>query len=90
MAQACILVLKSFEVWMNQVNRNLNLFGLFIDESDIKDVGEYIPFMDIQYCFDIHGQLQTDLYVRTWISTVPTLETPSLVLFIPNVYDFGR
>ena len=53
MAQACILVLKSFEVWMNQVNRNLNLFGLFIDESDIKDVGEYIPFLDIQYCFDI-------------------------------------
>ena len=64
MAQACILVLKSFEVWMDQVNRNLNLFGLFIDESDIKDVGEYVPFLDIQYCFDIHGQLQTDLYVK--------------------------
>ena len=55
---------RSFEVWMNQVNRNLNPFGLFIDESDIKDVGEYVPFLDIQFCFDIHGQLQTDLYVK--------------------------
>ena len=56
--------IRSFEAWMNQVNRDLNPFGLFIDESDIKDVGEYVPFLDIQYCFDIHGQLQTDLYVK--------------------------
>ena len=55
---------RSFEVWMNQVNRNLNPFGLFLDESDIKDVSEYVPFLDIQYCFDIHRQLQTDLYVK--------------------------
>ena len=42
----------------------MNPYGLFIDESVIKDVGEYVPFLDIQYCFDIHGQLQTDLYVK--------------------------
>ena len=55
---------RSFVVWMNRVNENLNPYGLFIDEHEIKDVGEYVPFLDIQFCFDIHGHLQTDLYVK--------------------------
>ena len=49
---------------MNKVNENLNPYGLFIDESEVKEVGEFIPFLDIQFCFDTNGQLQTDLYVK--------------------------
>ena len=55
---------RSFLVWMNKVNELLNPYGLFIDEFDIKDVGRFIPFLDIQFCIDIYGQLQTDLYVK--------------------------
>ena len=55
---------RSFVLWMNRVNENLNPYGLFIDEHEIKEVGEYVPFLDIQFCFDIHGHLQTDLYVK--------------------------
>ena len=55
---------RSFQVLMGRVNENLNPYGLFIDEWEIKDVGGFIPFLDIQFCFDTSGQLQTDLYVK--------------------------
>ena len=55
---------RSFLVWMNKVNEFLNPYGLFIDESGVKDVGEFIPFLDIQFCLDTNGLLQTDLYVK--------------------------
>ena len=55
---------RSFVVWLNKVNENLNPYGLYIDESEIKDVGDYVPFLDIQFCFDTNGHLQTDLYVK--------------------------
>ena len=55
---------RSFLVWMNKVNEFLKPYGLFIDESGVKDVGEFMPFLDIQFCFDTNGQLQTDLYVK--------------------------
>ena len=55
---------RSFVVWMNKVNENLSPYGLFIDEAEIKEVGEYSPFLDIQFCFDTDGDLQTDLYVK--------------------------
>ena len=35
-----------------------------IDESIVKDVGEYVPFLDIQFCFNKDGDLQTDLYIK--------------------------
>ena len=40
------------------------LCSLYIDESTIKDVNEYVPFLDIQFCIDIYGNLQTDLFVK--------------------------
>ena len=55
---------RSYELWMNAVNEKLQPYGLFIDESSVKEVGEYSPFLDIQFCFDTNGQLQTDLYVK--------------------------
>ena len=39
-------------------------FGLFIDECDIKDNSCFIPFLDIQFCMDSEGELQTDLYIK--------------------------
>ena len=55
---------RSFLSWMNLVNAALQPYGLLIDESIIKDVGEFVPFLDILFCFDINGDLQTDLYVK--------------------------
>ena len=49
---------------MVKVNQALQPYGLYIDESMVKDVGTYAPFLDIQYCLDIDGNLQTDLYVK--------------------------
>ena len=39
-------------------------YRLFIDESMIKELGDYVLFIDIQFCFDLRGRLQTDLYVK--------------------------
>jgi hypothetical protein len=55
---------RSFKIWMNAVNAQLNPYGLYIDESIIKEVNEFAPFLDIQFCFDFEGHLQTDLYVK--------------------------
>ena len=33
-------------------------------KSTIKDINEYAPFLDIQFCFDFDGHLQTDLFVK--------------------------
>ena len=55
---------RSFAIWMNAVNHQLNPYGLHIDESTIKDINQFAPFLDIQFCFDFDGNLQTDLYVK--------------------------
>ena len=55
---------RSFIVWMKKVNENLAPYGLFIDESVIQDVGIFVAFLDIQFCFDTKGHLQTDLFVK--------------------------
>ena len=55
---------RSFIVWMNSVNTALRPYGLYIDESIIKDVNEFVPFLDILFCFDKYGHLQTDLYIK--------------------------
>ena len=55
---------RSFSTWMTTVNNSLKPYGLYIDESIIKDVGEFVPFLDIQFCFSHDGHLQTDLYVK--------------------------
>ena len=35
------------ELWISHFNRNLNPSGLFIDESEIKDVYEYLTFLNV-------------------------------------------
>ena len=55
---------RSFKTWMNSVNGALQPYGLLIDESLIKDIDEFAPFLDILFCFDKNGQLQTDLFVK--------------------------
>ena len=55
---------RSFTLWMNSVNKALQPYGLYIDECAIKEVNNYVPFLDIFFCFDLHGRLQTDLYIK--------------------------
>ena len=46
------------------VNREIGALGLNIDESSLKKNSEFINFLDIQFCFDSEGELQTDLYTK--------------------------
>ena len=55
---------RSFKLWMKNVNEKLHPFGLSIDEFIIKEVGVFVPFLDIQFCFNIDRHLQTDLYIK--------------------------
>ena len=55
---------RSFRTWINQINEALQPYGLLIDESLIKEMGEFAPFLDILFCFDKNGKLQTDLFVK--------------------------
>ena len=47
---------------MTEVNRRIRPYGLYIDESNFKKNSEFINFLDIKYCFNNAGALQTDLY----------------------------
>ena len=53
-----------FSHWINRVITLISPYGLYIDEHTIKNPGHYISFLDIMFCFDSEGQLQTDLYVK--------------------------
>ena len=53
-----------FEKWIVNVNKSLDKYGLLIDEYQYEDVGEYVSFLDIKFCFDDRGHLQTDLFVK--------------------------
>ena len=55
---------EEFNYWLQIVNANIGLYGLHIDESNIKNPTEYVNFLDIQFCFDQNGSLQTDLYTK--------------------------
>ena len=54
----------SFKAWMKTVNAALTPYGLHIDEFFIKEINEFAPFLDIQFCFDSEGKLQTDLFTK--------------------------
>ena len=62
-----------FNNWINEVNNRLSTHGLIIDEYQIKDPNTFVPFLDIQFCFDMEGHLQTDLYVKQTDLHVPIL-----------------
>ena len=53
---------QQFNDWLTTVNQSISSLGLYIDESSFKKNSEFINFLDIQYCFDENGVLQTDLY----------------------------
>ena len=53
---------EKFNEWLTEVNRRIRPYGLYIDESSFKTNSEFINFLDIQYCFNKDGVLQTDLY----------------------------
>jgi hypothetical protein len=55
---------REFASWLNEANRALAPFGLNIDESSIEDPGKYVAFLDIKFCFDTDGVLQTDLHTK--------------------------
>ncbi len=55
---------EQFNYWLKVVNAHIGLYGLTIDESNFKKPTEYINVLDIQFCFDITGELQTDLYIK--------------------------
>ena len=53
---------QQFNDWLTTVNQKISSLGLHIDESSFKKNSDFINFLDIQYCFDGNGLLQTDLY----------------------------
>ena len=55
---------RQFSDWIRIVNSKLARYGLNIDESTIEDPNSPVAFLDIQFCFDHQGNLQTDLYVK--------------------------
>ena len=55
---------EDFALWLEKVNENLKPFNLLIDESSVGQTNSFISFLDIQFCFDSEGDLQTDLYVK--------------------------
>ncbi|KAL5269695.1 hypothetical protein ACHWQZ_G003229 [Mnemiopsis leidyi] len=55
---------RQFGEFIKKVNDRISCHGLNIDEHCIEDPGEYVAFLDIQFCFDGDGNLKTDLYVK--------------------------
>ena len=55
---------EEFAEWLRVVNINIGLHGLVIDEWVFKKPTNFINFLDILFCFDIFGDLQTDLYIK--------------------------
>ena len=53
---------QKYNEWLSEVNRKIHPYGLYIDESSFKKNSEFTSFLDIQYCFNEDGVLQTDLY----------------------------
>ena len=56
--------LQQFVHWISELNIRLARYGLNVDEHLFKIIGSFIPFLDIQYCFDKDGHLQTDLFIK--------------------------
>jgi len=55
---------RQFSTWINKVNENIAPYGLEIDEFQVENTAEYVSFLDVQFTFNLQGQLQTDLHVK--------------------------
>ena len=75
---------RQFTDWINRVNSLLATYGLNIDEYSFSEPGHYVSFLDIKFCFDPDGVLQTK---RICSSRRPTLdhicfsEAATLIMF---------
>ena len=78
--------------FISTVNSRLADLGLNIDEHVIEDNNEYVSFLDIKFCFDSSGSLQTDLFVKETDAGsylyFTTLTTCSVVYCIVLVLDY--
>ena len=54
---------ENFEILMSSLNEEIGQFSLNIDEYKFSN-SEFIPFLDINFKFDVDGKLQTDLFVK--------------------------
>ena len=55
---------RQYASFIHTINTRIAQYGLNIDEHQIEDTGQYITFLDIKFCFDHNGNLQTDLHVK--------------------------
>ena len=60
----CVESKEEFILWLKKANILLAPYNLIIDEFSFEPPGSFVPLLDIKYCFDINGKLQTDLYVK--------------------------
>jgi hypothetical protein len=54
----------NFQEFIKAVNLRLSEYGLHIDEYSFEEPNSYVAFLDIKYCFDTNGKLQTDLHTK--------------------------
>ena len=55
---------EQFRIWLAYVNELLRPLGLYINESDFQPNSSFTNLLDIKYCFDREGNLETDLYTK--------------------------
>ena len=55
---------EEFFSWLVKANVMLAPYNLTIDEYSFEVTGNFVSCLDIKYCFDQHGALQTDLHVK--------------------------
>jgi hypothetical protein len=55
---------RQYTEWIGKINQLIRKHGLNIDEYTIADPHQFIAFLDIQFCFNQDGKLETDLYVK--------------------------
>ena len=53
---------EEFHNWIATVNQRLAPDGLTIDEYCIKPPDEFVPFLDVQFCFSSSGELLTSRF----------------------------
>ena len=55
---------RQYQQFIKSINNELQKFKLFIDEFQIEDPGKACNFLDIKFCFNNFGDLETDLYTK--------------------------
>ena len=55
---------RQYTEWINTINHRIHKYGLNIDEHTIVDPNQFVSFLDIQFCFNGDGKLETDLFVK--------------------------